>query len=178
MSDMTPERVLANCGITTRPVDLDKILRRYRILKVNLPANDDVFGAIIRQQGHTLIAVNPHQHPNRQRFTIAHELGHYFNDGYDSGDDSEHVDGDFRFHWRNDTSSKGVDWKEIAANRFAAALLMPEGSLKADLARFFALNRDNIQHLAALYQVSRLAMQFRLTNLGVLSPDFDPSADQ
>jgi Zn-dependent peptidase ImmA (M78 family) len=178
MSDTTPEQVLATCGITSRPVDLDRILRHYRILKVDLPANDDVFGAIIRQQGHTLIAVNPNQHPNRQRFTIAHELGHYFRHGYDSGSDSEHVDGDLRFHWRNDKSSEGVDWNEIESNRFAAALLMPEKFLKADLAKYFALNRENIQHLASLYQVSRLAMQFRLTNLGVLAPDFDPSANQ
>jgi Zn-dependent peptidase ImmA (M78 family) len=176
--DWTPELVLKECGVSGRPVDLDRIIKHFGILRVDLPANDDVFGAIIRQQGHTLIAVNPNQHPNRQRFTIAHELGHYFRHGYDRGKDVEHVDGDFRFHWRNDASSKGIDWNEIESNQFAASLLMPEEFLKADVNKCFAIDRDTIQHLAGLYKVSRLAMQYRLINLGILSPDFDPSAQQ
>jgi Zn-dependent peptidase ImmA (M78 family) len=176
--DWTPERVLKTCGITGRPVDLDKIIRHFGILKVDLPGNDDVFGAIIRQQGHVLIAVNPNQHPNRQRFTIAHELGHFFRHGYDKGKDGEHVDGDFRFHWRNDASSKGVDWNEIESNRFAASLLMPEDFLKADVDRCQTVGQETIQHLASLYKVSRLAMQYRLINLGILPPDVDFSAPQ
>lgn len=176
--DWTPEMVLRECGITSRPVDLDKIIQRFGILKVDLPANDDIFGAIVRQQGHVIIAVNPNQHPNRQRFTIAHELGHYFKHGYDSGKDVEHVDGDFRLHWRNDASSKGVDWNEIESNRFAASLLMPEEFLRKDVDKCLTVDRDAIQHLASLYKVSRLAMQYRLINLGILPPDVDPSASQ
>jgi hypothetical protein len=34
-----------------------------------------------------------------------------------------------------------------------------------------------VQHLASLYQVSKIAMQFRLINLGLLPPDIDPSAE-
>lgn len=87
----------------------------------------------------------------------------------------EYVDGDFRLHWRNGESSKGVDWKEIEANRFAAGLLMPENLLRCDVENFLPLNPENIRHLAALYEVSRLAMQYRLINLGILPPDVDLS---
>jgi Zn-dependent peptidase ImmA (M78 family) len=144
---------------------------------VELPANDDIFGAIVRQQGHIIIAVNPNQHPNRQRFTIAHELGHFFNHDY-VRDGQDHVDGDFRLHWRNESSSQGVDWNEIEANRFAASLLMPEFLVRDDVERSLPLNQAAIQRLASLYRVSRLAMQYRLVNLGILHPDFDTSVPQ
>jgi Zn-dependent peptidase ImmA (M78 family) len=89
----------------------------------------------------------------------------------------EHVDGDFRVAWRNTASSAGVDWKEIEANRFAAALLMPEKMLQEDVNQVAVLDRDTLQHLAASYKVSRIAMQFRLIHLGLLPPDVDPSSD-
>jgi len=168
----SPEDVLSECGINTRPIPLERILQHYKIQRVELPAGGDIFGAIVRQRGQVVIAVNPSQHPNRQRFTIAHELGHYF---CHYSETMEHVDGDFRVNWRNSASSEGVDWNEIESNRFAAALLMPEQMLRQDLEDFPVLDRDAVQHLAALYKVSRLAMQFRLINLGLLPPDIDPS---
>lgn len=174
----TAEQVLKDCGITSRPVALDEIIRHYGILQVELPANADIFGAIVRQHGQVVIAVNPNQHPNRQRFTIAHELGHFFSHEYEKEEDVEHVDGDFRLHWRNGASSQGVDWNEIEANRFAASLLMPYELLRQDIDRCLTIDRGTIQHLASLYKVSRLAMQFRLINLGILPPDVDPSAPQ
>jgi len=172
---LTADQVLKECGIRARPVPLDKIISHYGIQQVDLPANSDIFGAILQQDGHVVIAVNPNQHANRQRFTIAHELGHYFGQmrGRTAG---EHVDGDFRLHWRNNVSSAGVNWEEIQANRFAASLLMPEKLLCADVDRFSSLRPEVIQNLASVYKVSRLAMQYRLINLGLLPPDVDPSS--
>lgn len=54
---------------------------------------------------------------------------------------------------------------------------MPEPMLREDIDDWPVLDRDAIQDLASLYKVSRLAMQFRLINLGLLPPDVDPSAD-
>lgn len=166
------KEVLKECGVNSRPIPLERILAHYSIQKVRLEASSDIFGAIVRKGSQVTIAVNPSQHPNRQRFTIAHELGHYF--CHDTRD-MEYVDGDFRVSWRNHTSSAGVDWKEIEANRFAAELLIPEDMLRKDIERHSAINRDVVQHLASLYGVSRLAMHFRLINLGLLPPDVDPS---
>jgi Zn-dependent peptidase ImmA (M78 family) len=171
---LTAEAVLKACGITRRPVPLDRILEHYSIQKVRLEASADIFGAIVRRGKKVSIAVNPSQHPNRQRFTLAHELGHYF---CHNADDMEYVDGDFRISWRNNASSAGVDWKEIEANRFAAELLMPERLLRKDVDKHSVINRDVVQLLASLYGVSRLAMQFRLINLGLLPPEADPSDD-
>jgi Zn-dependent peptidase ImmA (M78 family) len=54
---------------------------------------------------------------------------------------------------------------------------MPEQMLRDDLNTCTLLDRAGVQQLASLYNVSRLAMQFRLINLGLLPPDVDPSAE-
>ena len=171
----TAEQVLKECGINSRPVPLDEIIQHYGIRLIELPGNDDIFGAIISQEGKVVIAVNPNQHLNRRRFTVAHEIGHYFCHLNEQAA-LEHVDGDFRVHWRNGASSEGVNWPEIEANRFAAALLMPEKLLRPDVERHSTLDRDVVQQLSSLYQVSRLAMHYRLIHLGLLPPDVDPSS--
>jgi Zn-dependent peptidase ImmA (M78 family) len=173
----TPEQVLEECRIVSRPIPLDQIAQHYGITQVQLSASGDIFGAIVRDKGNVVIAVNPDQHPNRQRFTTAHELAHFFLHYADGVDHLEHVDTDFRVSWRNNVSSRGVDWNEIEANRFAAALLMPEYMLRRDLDQFQVLDQDAVQRLASMYKVSRLAMHFRLVNLGLLPPDVDPSAE-
>lgn len=170
----TPDQVLKEAGVTTRPVLLEKILEHYGIRQYPLPANANIFGAILREREDVIIAINPNQHPNRQRFTIAHELGHYFCHS-DKDAPAQFVDGDFRLHWRNTESSRGVNWQEIEANRFAAALLMPEKLLRGDVDKLRKIDGEAVQHLASLYKVSKVSMQFRLINLGLLPPDVDPS---
>ena len=51
---------------------------------------------------------------------------------------------------------------EREADAFAAQLLMPEKSIVSDVRG----GVTNVHMLAARYQVSGLAMKFRLTNLG------------
>ncbi|HZR31801.1 MAG TPA: ImmA/IrrE family metallo-endopeptidase [Terriglobales bacterium] len=174
---MTAKEVLDECRISDRPIPLEAIIQHYGITPVRLSATGDIFGAIVRENGGFYIAVNPDQHPNRQRFTIAHELAHFILHYKDSSERIEHVDTDFRVSWRNHVSSQGVDWNEIEANRFAAELLMPEHMLRPDVDKFGMLDDDALQRLAALYKVSRLAMRFRLINLGLLPPEVDPSGE-
>jgi Zn-dependent peptidase ImmA (M78 family) len=168
------EQVLDKFQIKTRPVLLEPILEKEGIRKAELDGGEDVFGAIVRQNGVVVIAINPRQHINRQRFTMAHELGHYYCHPKES---MEYVDGDFRVYWRDQVSSTGTKWEEIDANRFAAALLIPERMLREDLDNCRAIDREAISRLATMYKVSRVAMQFRLINLGLLPPDVDPSAE-
>ena len=114
-----------------------------------------------------VIAVNPAHHPNRQRFTIAHELGHFF---FHAGIE-EHVDKDFRVSWRRTADSPpGVDWQEITANRFAAELLMPTRFLTSDLDTIRNIDKRAVTLLALRYKVSPEAMKIRLSNLGIVGP--------
>lgn len=104
----------------------------------------------------------------RQRFTIAHELGHL----------ALHpgkvliVDPSVRVNLRNEVSSLGTDFEEIQANVFAAELLMPRTlitRLVPELASATSSHENTVTSLAGLFQVSKEAMSYRLINLGILS---------
>lgn len=163
-----PEDILRECKIKKPPVPVEEIADFYGIEICQLRGSNDIFGAILRTNRRALIAINPAQHPNRQRFTIAHELGHYFC----HPNEAEHVDRDFRVSWRNVDSSKGVNWTEVEANRFAAALLIPEEFLRRDLSQVSRFDQPTISDLASRYKVSPVAMKFRLVNLGLLPAEF------
>lgn len=130
--------------------------------------DDDVSGMLVHDGANAVIGVNSRHHVNRQRFTIAHELGHYFL----HPDERVHVDGRrVRIEFRDKRSSMAVDRKEIEANTFAAALLMPADWVHADVEKYDGLDESAIEELARRYQVSVHAMTLRLNNLGLLDPD-------
>jgi len=161
------EDLLQQFRIQTPPVPVEKIARKLGILICPLPAEDDISGAIVRKDGHVVIAINPTHHSNRQRFTIAHELGHFF---FHAGLE-EHVDRDFRVSWRRVADSPpSVDWQEITANRFAAELLMPSRFMKSDLDTIGEVNKRAVTLFALRYKVSNEAMKIRLSNLGIVGP--------
>jgi len=160
------EEILQEFAVKRPPIAVDKIAKKLGILLCPLPADDDISGAIIRKDHHVVIAVNPAHHMNRQRFTIAHELGHYFfHEGLE-----EHVDQNFRVAWRNTDSSKAVNWFEVEANRFAASLLIPTRFLQNDLNTLETLDSRTLVLLAKKYIVSPEAMKIRLSQLGITGP--------
>lgn len=169
MTDRVEEKVrelLAQFRVRRPPVPVEQIAKRLGLKLAAVPAGDDISGAIIRKGTRVVIAVNTSHHPNRQRFTVAHELGHYyFHQGLE-----EHVDQNFRIAWRNTDSSRAVDWLEIEANRFAAELLMPTEFLVKDLDALQRIEKRTVALLASRYRVSPEAMKFRLTNLGITGP--------
>lgn len=134
--------------------------------------DDDLSGFLFRdvKANQAIIGVNKSHHTNRQRFTIAHEIGHYL---LHPGE-PVHVDGTnvaFRLNRRDIDSSTGQDDSEREANLFAAELLMPARLLEKDLrtADIDLLNDDDVAELAAQYGVSTQALTFRLANLGYIS---------
>jgi len=109
------------------------------------------------------IYFNGHNTTTRQKFTVAHELGHYF------------VHNNF-FQDSSDTMFRDVQWDmaELQANQFASELLMPvemvvkEGEKIIDTVE---TKNDFISKMAYIFMVSQLAMRFRLINLGILITD-------
>ena len=169
MPDKITEKVvevLHQFKVLRPPVPVDRIAKQLGILLAPLPGHDEISGAIVRKDGHVVIAVNPAHHHHRQRFTIAHELGHYFlHEGLE-----QHVDENFRVAWRNADSSKAVNWVEIEANRFAAELLMPTGFLKSDLDNLQTIDKRTVALLTTKYIVSGDAMKIRLSQMGIIGP--------
>ena len=138
------------------PVDVDAIARAHDIDIRRQPFEDEVAGMLVIKDGQTIIGVNDTHHPNRQRFTIAHELGHHIlrhheNFHIDLASSTAHGES-ANYSWRD----------ERAANDFAAELLMPASMVVAA-----ARVHPTVQVLAKQFEVSREAMGFRLINLGL-----------
>lgn len=153
--------LLKNARITAPPVNVHAVAAALGATVQPEFAEDDLSGALHRTTAGPIIGVNASHHPNRQRFTIAHEIGHVV---LHEGEDL-FVDRVFR---RDGRSSAAVDPVEIEANKFAASLLMPEEFLLADVSGLkLPLTCEAVEELSRRYQVSQQAMTFRLDNIGV-----------
>jgi Zn-dependent peptidase ImmA (M78 family) len=166
------------------------LLRKYGIDKPSVPVEDIAAGEgalIVRnhfdgtESGFTLrdgrriiIGINTRTSRKRQRFSIAHEIGHVLLHPLSP----LIVDHAVRIDWRDDVSALGTDAQEIEANAFGAALLMPKGmviqAVKECVARLKDVNaapsRDElVSELAKSFDVSNDAMGFRLINLGIFA---------
>jgi len=107
--------------------------------------------------GNPVIIFQPSGYGKRDRFTVAHELGHFC---------LQHGQHGHRF--RDQTQNFNIhnfDPKERAANRFAAELLMPENVV------LYAVRQSDmktVEEMSNYFDVSGLAMRIRLQGLGIL----------
>ena len=161
--------LLEKHSVTEPPVPVERIANAEGVFIIDTAYSGDVSGALIRANGLVGIAVNASHHPNRRRFTVAHELAHYR-----LKHEGEHVDRDFTVIRRDDKSSEANDSFEIEANAFAACLLMPREFLLRDLRTNFNgnldLSEEHLSTIAKRYRVSTTALNYRLINLGLISP--------
>ena len=176
---MTPQRaryakiermvtgLLEQYGEKAPPVHIERIVKRCG-LEIRAGDLKDISGLIVRSAGTAVIGVNSTQSRVRQRFTIAHEFGHFLlHEGL-----TRHVDRDYRVNFRSDESSKAINVEEIEANFFAASILMPRSFLDQDKA-VEAIDSDaKVAELAKRYDVSRHAMSLRLVNIYELYTPF------
>jgi Zn-dependent peptidase ImmA (M78 family) len=127
------------------------------------PFDDDLSGMIYIKDGIPIIGVNSLHHPHRQRFTIAHELGH-LELHREMITSKVHVDKDFPVLMRDPKSATGTERVEIEANQFAAELLMPEALIKQALeSKPFDIDDDSpIEELAKKFRVSKQALEYRI----------------
>ena len=166
-------QILDSHGIRKPPVNVFDLAKRIGLI-VSFQQNDDdtLSGFLFRDSnsGQAIVGVNAGHHENRQRFTIAHEIGHFL---LHNTSHEVHVDKRFVLHRRDQNSSQGTDPHEREANFFAAELLMPESMVRADLAKDFVYDlgeteSNSIAQLANRYQVSLAAMSYRLASLGYI----------
>ena len=127
---------------------------------------EDVIGLITKSKTNPnqyIIFVEKTMITTRKRFTIAHELGHFFLHIKDQekprtliADYSSEV----MFRTSNIQRSAERQQLEIEANFFAAELLMPEDKVK----EIYQIVK-NTEKVADFFWVSNQAMQFRLANI-------------
>jgi len=135
------------------PVDPIALAEDLGIRVQQVPLRADESGNIVLTRDSTpVISLNGADSRNRQRFTCAHEIGHYINR---AGQDQESF-----VDFRDTLAGLGHDPREIFANQFAAALLMP-----ADEVRRRKDSGISTEEMARTFVTSPQAMTLRLKNL-------------
>lgn len=135
-----------------------------------VPLDPELSGMVFEKGGQAVIVVNALHHPNRQRFTVAHELAHLVLHRKHIRQ-QVHVDKEIRVRAgpvlrRDAVAATGTDALEIEANAFASELLMPKNWIEAELPEGWDIDDDEkITALARKFKVSAAAMQFRLLDL-------------
>ena len=163
------KRLLFRCGFDPEnidvkrakdfSVDLKGIADKLEIKVIEHPFSDDISGVFFKKDNKLFLGVNSNHHEHRQRFTIAHEIGHYILHSTEVL--HLHTMECEKVYLRADNSS-GLN--EVEANHFAAELLIPEKLI----VKCIENDIRSIKDLAARFNVSEDAMRYRLTNLGYL----------
>lgn len=176
MNQMEPEALLQALGLVQPPFDPFAIARQIEGLNILQEADFDRLdksGSVCLKAGKAEVWINPIDIPERQNFTLAHEIGHI----------SKHLlpaqSGQFTDDSATLYRSGDSDPKEREANDFAARLLMPKDHITTQgkaiiLAYKAAKNTTNmpaedfVAEMAKKFNVSKQAMMFRLQNLNVI----------
>lgn len=153
--------LLARSGVKTLPIPVESIARQLGIAVQFIPLGDEMSGMAFIKDGASVIVANAIHHPNRRRFTIAHELAHHV---LHSDYLMQNVHVDTAVLQRNQRSSTGTDVKEVEANAFAAELLMPQSFLRK-FGKIDANDDLKIAEVARQFRVSVSAMAVRLETL-------------
>jgi Zn-dependent peptidase ImmA (M78 family) len=165
----TPERaalaLLKQLAIDEPSVDVANVAKNLGISLQFADLGNDCSGMLVRGESGTVIGVHYAHPPNRQRFTIAHEIGHFqLHEG------GTYVDRGTTLRLRSSAQNSGSVVEEREANQFAAALLMPATWLRREL-QMHAVDLGDDESMRALcdrFGVSSQAMMYRLMNLGLL----------
>ncbi|MEJ7736322.1 MAG: ImmA/IrrE family metallo-endopeptidase [Chitinophagaceae bacterium] len=149
----------------TLPIPVDNVVADCGLKMISYDLGDNISGVLIIENGQATIGFNKNESRVRNRFSVAHELGHYIlhKDGSDL-----FVDKQFRVMYRG-TNTDGVNYThEREANEFAACLLMPDNLVREEIASLELdyTDEDIIKILAKKFDVSTVAMSIRLSNLG------------
>lgn len=161
------EDVLAQIGVSGYPVNPIEVARRLGI-PVYWATFDDpqTHGSASVEGGRFRIDVKAVDPPNKRRFTVAHEIGHvvlHLQGAYrasfdDNGESASDTYQPTALERRDFTGSNSA--KEVEANAFAAALLMPARLVRE---RFASIKDPS--ELAREFKVSEEAMKIRLGTL-------------
>jgi Zn-dependent peptidase ImmA (M78 family) len=148
------------------PVDINKVATSLGFSIEQFPFPDKLKGRVIIKEGIKVIGVNENHPKTLQRYTIAHELGHYLN-GHEHiektyiNDESRYTDSSFH--------------QEKEADAFAAELLMPKFLLEMDLSEI-GLEIDSLKEKYIVSkrsppQAAGLSEELLYHVGGVLSPN-------
>lgn len=159
ITSMDQIEAIANCTREAWALGFDPIpdlidlleINGIRVFMINTETENKFDGLAARASGMPIVVVSRHWSGDRQRFTLAHELGHLMLEG---------------------RLCKQLD-EETACNRFAGAFLFPRASVLQTLGE----NRNAIElkELALIkeeFGISMAGILYRVRDLGVISQGY------
>jgi Zn-dependent peptidase ImmA (M78 family) len=163
------EKLVERLEVQAPPVDVESIASLLDLRIVTEDLGDDISGLLVSRDGSASIAVRRSDPPNRRRFTIAHEIGHFVLRHHVQRNELVHADRHEQVIYRSPRASEGLDPVEVQANQFAASLLMPARFVRERVDKVQKpLSEGDVKALANEFKVSEQAMTIRLTTLGLL----------
>ena len=122
-----------------------------RVFMIEADAENKFDGLAARVNGKPIVVVGRHWPGDRQRFTLAHELGHLMFEG---------------------RLATGLD-EELACNRFAGAFLFPRASVLQELSRHRkSIEPKELGLLKEEFGLSMAGILYRARDLGIISPAY------
>lgn len=151
-------------------MDLERIVKDHniKVKQADLTAKG-YSGYVARKADDTWeIVINSTQTTGRKRFTIAHELGHFFLHADRITKGKARID-QIDYIEKQNLDTEIDDYmhiEEVEANQFAAEVLMPESIVRRIAKSSYTINSDARRALADYFRVSPSAMYYRLKYLG------------
>ncbi|WVK04401.1 ImmA/IrrE family metallo-endopeptidase [Xanthomonas campestris pv. olitorii] len=140
-------------GVAGPPFLVDDLARALGIRVVHEAMDQDMSGFLELRSDGWVAGINSHHHRVRQRFTLAHEIAHFV----------LHRNQQAAFRDQTFARRKSEpNSMERQADDFAAKLLMADADVKGAIDK----GMRNLNDLALQFEVSSLAMRFRLESLG------------
>lgn len=149
------ELILQQFNVDPENIEVIEIARKFGLNVYGADLDNTLSGFIKRVNGVNNIYVNNNHAGTRQRFTVAHEIGHF-------------VLHNELINTNNGTvlfRGLGDNWEiENQADYFAAALLMPKDAVRG----VYNNLHENIYATARVFRVSEQAMRIRLQEMGLV----------
>lgn len=163
--------LLEDLSFNYAPVPIKKIIKRLDVGLKPDELGDEISGLLVIESNRAVIGYNSQESIVRQRFTMAHEIGHFLLHCDKNSKNQLFID---NIMYRRSFSSESERRREMQANAFAAAILMPQNLIESNFNELIESTRnftdeDIIEELASMFKVSNIAMTYRLMNLNLLS---------
>ena len=162
LTKVNPEqREIIDRYLSEFPVKLGELARELGVGGIKISSmRTGVSGQITNEDDQYIIRVNRNEARERQRFTIAHELAHYLLHRQVIDSSPEGITDNVLYR------SGAPERMEYEANRLAADLVMPIDLVERRLNEDFGgiVTDATIESLAASFQVSKAAMEIRLSS--------------
>lgn len=158
MSDRFAEQLISELGIRrASDIDLDAIALVQGVT-VKYEPLDGCEALIVGHGERAIVTVNKNSMPERQRFSLGHELGHW-----------THHKGRTLYCTQDDIegSSDKARETEGSADRFASSLLMPSFLFRPAVSAHRKLSWKVIREVAKEFRCSSLATALRIVDLNI-----------